>query len=296
MLLVKIFCEIDDFSKQFHEQFKKNFLTDGKELRNRSFIMTSSEIMTIAIYFHFSGYKTFKDYYEKSVLIHLNSEFPNLVSYNRFLELRKNITIPLAIFAQLQAQLAECTGVSFIDSFSLKVSHQRRIYSHKVFKGIAQRGKTSVGWFYGFKLHVVINHFGEIISFYITPGNVSDNNEKVLNKLTQKLFGKLYGDKGYILRAEIFEKLYLKGVHLVTKLRKNMKNKLILLEDKIGLKKRGVIESVGAILKEDLSLEHSRHRSVFGFMTHVVSTLVAYSFRDKKPQIATATTEIAKIC
>ena len=102
--------------------------------------------------------------------------------------------------------------------------------------------------------------------------------------------------KGYIVRPEVFEKLYLKGVHLVTKLRKNMKNKLISLEDKIGLKKRGAIESVGAILKEDLSLEHSRHRSVFGFMTHIVSTLVAYSFRDKKPQIATTGKTIAKIC
>ena len=211
MLLVKIFCEIDDFSKQFEQQFKNNFLTDGKKLRDRSFLMKPSEVMTIAIYFHFSGYKTFKDYYEKSVLVHLKSEFPNLVSYNRFLELRKNIAIPLTIFSQLQARLAECTGVSFIDSFSLKVSHQRRIYSHKVFKGIAQRGKTSVGWFYGFKLHIIINHVGEIISFYITSGNVSDNNEKVLNKLTQKLFGKLYGDKGYIVRPEIFEKLYLKG-------------------------------------------------------------------------------------
>lgn len=296
MLLVKIFCETDDFCKLFKKQFQKTFLTDGKKLRNRPFIMNPSEIMTIAIYFHFSGYKTFKDYYEKHVLIHLKSEFPNLVSYNRFLELRKNIALPLAIFAQLQAQLATCTGASFIDSFCLEVSHQRRIYSHKVFKGIAQRGKTSVGWFYGFKLHIIINHVGEIISFYITPGNISDNNEKVLNKLTQKLFGKLYGDKGYIVRPEVFEKLYLKGVHLITKLRKNMKNKLISLEDKIGLKKRGVIESVGAILKEDLSLEHSRHRSVFGFMTHVISTLVAYSFRDKKPQIATTATTIAKIC
>jgi hypothetical protein len=258
--------------------------------------MNPSEIMTIAIYFHFSGYKTFKDYYEKFVLVYLKSEFPNLVSYNRFLELRKNIAMPLAIFAQLQAQLVKCTGVSFIDSFCLKVSHQRRIHSHKVFKGIAQRGKTSVGWFYGFKLHIIINHVGEIISFYITPGNISDNNEKVLDKLTRKLFGKLYGDKGYIVRPEIFEKLYLKGVYLITKLRKNMKNKLISLEDKIGLKKRGAIESVGAILKEDLSLEHSRHRSVFGFMTHVIATLVAYSFRDKKPQIATTAKAIAKIC
>lgn len=200
------------------------------------------------------------------------------------------------MFLQLQARSNKCTGISFIDSFSLEVCHQRRIHSHKVFKNIAQRGKTSVGWFYGFKLHIIINHIGEIIAFYITPGNVSDNNETVLTKLTEKLFGKLCGDTGYIVNAKTFEKLYLKAVHLITKLRKNMKNKLMLLEDKIGLKKRGVIESVGAILKEDLSLEHSRHRSIFGFISHIISTLVAYAFRDKKPQIVNPKKLIAASC
>jgi len=258
--------------------------------------MKLSEIMTIAIYYHYSGYKTFKEYYEKHVMVYLKSEFPNLASYNRFLELRNNISLPLIMFAKLRPLLANCTGRSYIDSFSLAVSHPRRIGSHKVFKGLAQRGKTSVGWFYGFKLHIVISHVGEIIAFYITPGNVSDNNEKVLLTLTKKLFGKLYGDKGYIINKELFEKLFLKGIHLVTKLRKNMKNKLMPLEDKLGLRSRGTIESVGSILKEGMCLEHSRHRSVLGFMCHVVSTVAAYSFREKKPKIATIIETAGLIC
>ena len=106
-----------------------------------------------------------------------------------------------------------------------------------------------MGWFYGFKLHLVINHQGEVVAFCITPGNIADNNEGVLLKLTKKLFGKLFGDRGYLINEEFFKKLYSNGVYLVTKIRKNMSNRLVELKDKLLLRKRGVIESVGNILK-----------------------------------------------
>ena len=202
--------------------------------------------------------------------------------------------LPLIVFFQLNG-LKKCTGISFIDSFSLKVSHNRRISSHKTFKKYAKRGKTSVGWFYGFKLHLVINDLGEIIAFCITPGNVADNNKKVLLTLTKDLIGKLIGDKGYIVNPELFKKLFSDGVHLVTKLKKNMKNQLMPLEDKLLLKRRGIIETVGGIMKEDLSLEHTRHRSVWGFLENIISTLIAYSFRKQKPSIAAATEGFALI-
>ena len=293
-MLTKIFCEIDGFCKDFEKQFDKNFLTSGEKLRKRTFNLTLSEIITISIYYHHSGYKTFKDYYEKHVLVYMNNDFKKLVSYNRFLELRKNVFIPLIAFIQLNA-MKKCTGISFIDSFALSVSHPRRIYSHKTFKNLASRGKTSVGWFYGFKLHLVINHMGEIIAFYITPGNIADNNERVLIKLTKKLFGKLFGDRGYLINENLFRKLYTNGVQMITKIRKNMANKLMPLEDKILLRKRGIIESVGGILKESLSLEHSRHRSILGFLGHVMLTIIAYSFRENKPAIATNSTATAMI-
>ena len=284
MLLTTIFYEIDDFCKAFEKQFKLRLLTDGAGKRNRKFSLQLSELMTILVFYHLSGYKTFKDYYVKHVLVHMKSDFPQLVSYNRFIELKKKALLPLLIFMQLKS-LKSCSGISFIDSFSLAVCHNRRIYSHKTLKGLAQRGKTSVGWFYGFKLHLVINHLGEASSCYITAGNVSDNSEIVLIELTKKLYGKLFGDKGYIVNRELFEKLFIKGLQIITKLRKNMKNKLLLLEDKLLLQKRGLIESVGGILKESLSLEHSRHRSILGFFIHIIATLVAYGFREKKPSI-----------
>jgi len=284
MLLITIFCHIDDFCKDFENQFKRNLLTDGSNKRNRSFKLSLSEIMTIMIFYHQSGYKTFKDYYEKEVLGHMKTDFNGLVSYNRFLELRQKAFLPLLIYSQL-ASLGRPTGISFIDSFSLAVCHNRRISSNKVFKGIAQRGKTSVGWFYGFKVHLIINHLGEIISFYITPGNVADSNESVLIKLTKDLFGKIFGDRGYLVGNKLFQQLYKNGIHLITKIRKNMKSKLMPLEDKLLLKKRGLVETVGGVLKEGLSMEHSRHRSPLGFFGYIVSTLIAYGFRKNKPSI-----------
>jgi hypothetical protein len=284
MQLTEIFYEIDEFCKQFEKQAEKRFLSDGQNKRNRSFQLTLSEVMTIMVCYHESGYKTFKNFYEKHVLVYMKADFHPLVSYNRFLELRQNALTPLLIFLQLNA-IRPCTGISYIDSFPLKACHVKRSYSHKTFKGLAQKGKTSVGWFYGFKLHLLINHLGEIVSFCITPGNVSDNNENVLIKLTKKVFGKLFGDRGYLTNEDLFKKLYSKGVHLFTRIRKNMKNKLLSMQDKRLLRKRGIIESVGSLLKESESLEHTRHRSLSGFFAHVIATLVAYNFRKKKPSI-----------
>jgi hypothetical protein len=283
MYLVEIFCAADDFCKQFERNQK--LLTNGSGKRNRAFSLSLPEILTILIYFHSSGYKTFKEYYEKHVLVNMKSDFSGQVSYNRFIELKQKALMPLMLFAHHRVGATKCTGISFIDSFPLKVCHNRRIHSHKTFKGLAQRGKTSVDWFFGFKLHVVINHMGEMISFQITTGNVNDCNRDILMKLLKNVFGKIFGDKGYVTAPEVFEKLYRQGKHLITKIKKNMKNKIMIMQDKKMLKKRGVIESVGNILKAALSLEHSRHRSAYGFFGHVFSTIIAYNMREKKPSI-----------
>lgn len=282
MKLTTIFYYTDEFCKQFEKEFNTHVLSEGNGKRARKQSLILSEVMTIASYYHCSGYKTFKDYYTKSA--ELKSAFPTMPSYNRFIELQQKACMPLAIFAKLQSS-AECNGFSFIDSFPLRVSHEKRVYSHKTFRGLAAKGKTSTGWFYGFKLHVVINTKGEIIDFEITAGNVSDNNAPVIEKLMQKVHGKVYGDKGYLLNENLFQKLYSGGVHVVTKIRKNMKNKLMDLGDKILLKKRGLIESVGAVFKEDLDIEHSRYRAPITLFINVFTALIAYSFQAKKPTI-----------
>lgn len=191
--------------------------------------------------------------------------------------------------------LGKTTGISFIDSTTLDVCHNRRIDSHKVFDGIAERGKSSTGWFYGFKLHITTNEYGEILSFYITPGNVDDRNIDLIEKLTKNLFGKLFGDKGY-LSQPVFTRLYEKGITLITKVRKNMKNKLMNIEDKLLLRKRAIIESVNDFLKNICQIEHTRHRSFINFLVNVVSGVAAYSFFQKKPSINNINTkEIAAL-
>lgn len=282
MDLTTIFYYADEFCKLFEKTFEEYSLSNGRNIRKRKSLLRLSEVVTIVLNYQISGYKTFKDYYIKCV--ELRGAFRKLPSYNRLVELQQKIALPLVLFLKLRG-LGSCDGNSFIDSFSLSVSHPKRIYSHKTFKGLAARGKTSVGWFYGFKVHIIINGNGEVLDFLITPGNIADNNSEVIEKITENVHGKIYGDKGYICNPQLFQSLYERGVHIVTKLKKNMKNKLMSLADKIMLKKRGVIESVGAVFKEDLNIEHSRYRSPLSLLVNICSSLMAYSFRSKKPSI-----------
>ena len=195
--------------------------------------------------------------------------------------------LPLSVFVPYICSKTSCTGISFVDSTTLDVCDSHRIQQHKVFVGIAKRGKSSTGWFYGFKLHLVIHDRGEILSFCLTPGNVDDRNQKVMSHLTKDLFGKLFADKGYICK-KLFEDLLKQGVEFITKQKKNAKNSWMLrLSDRLLLRKRAVIESVNDFLKNSCQIEHSRHRSCCNFVVNLVAGLCAYSFLPKKPSIYT---------
>lgn len=253
--------------------------------------LSQSEIMTIIIFFHHSRMRTFKDYYIVYIKGSLQKAFPKAPSYHRFVEIMAQALMSLYIFLTY-CRLGVVTGISFVDSTSIKVCHNLRIRSNKVFKNVAARGKTSVGWFYGFKLHIIINEIGEIIAFDITPGNCDDRNQRTMDKLTKNLHGKLFGDKGYI-SEKLFKRLYAKGVTLFTRVKKGMQNVLFGIKDMLLLKKRGVIESVNDILKSQCYIEHSRHRSPVNFLVHLIAGLIAYSFRAKKPSIKRKTAAVA---
>jgi len=278
--IVTLFCDIDDFCIIYEPQFNKRLLQDGSKKRIRKSKLILSEVMTITIWFHASGYRTFKDYYKKEVIPHLQWAFHDLVSYNRFVELMSQALLPLCCY--LLTKKGECSGVSFIDSMPITVCHNRRINSNKVFSDKAQRGKNSVDWFYGFKLHLIVNDQGELLAFRLTPGNVDDR--EPVPDIVKGIFGKLFGDKGYISQ-ELFDLLFGQGIQLVTKLKKNMKNKLMPLFDKLMLRKRAIIETINDQLKNISQIEHSRHRSVVNFLVNVVSALIAYSFKEKKPSL-----------
>ncbi len=281
MLLTEIFYHSDNFCKELDQHLKNNALNNTKPGPKQ--LLTKSEIMTIVIYFHHSKIRTFKDYYQLFIKQTLKTAFGKTPSYNRFIELISACSMPLYMFLSL-CRLGAITGTSFIDSTKLAVCLNLRISSNRVFKGVAARGKTSTGWFYGFKLHIIINEYGEIIAFDVTPGNCDDRNEKVMNNLTKNLFGRLFGDRGYI-SGKLFKRLYEKGIQLFTKSKKNMPNRLIGFEEKLLLNKRGLIESVNAILKTQHYIEHTRHRSKTNFFVNLIAGLIAYSFRDKKPTI-----------
>lgn len=284
-IILAIFCDVDEFCKGFEAYCKEHLLEANSEKKGffPKSSMALSEIMTIVILFHLSQYRTFKWYYKSYVSEQLRDCFPHLVSYNRFVELMRISLLPLTVY-MMKCRAGKCTGISFIDSTTLGVCHNRRIYSHKVFDGVAARGKSSTGWFYGFKLHLVINDMGEIITFCLTSGNVDDRNLSLIDHLSKDLFGKLFGDKGY-LSAKLFYHLFDKGIMLFTKLKKNMKNMLMDFSDKILLRKRAVIESVNDFLKNICQIEHSRHRSQLNFLVNLVSGLVAYSFLPNKPSL-----------
>lgn len=256
--------------------------TDLKQ-RNRKSTLSDSEVMTILILFHSGHYRDLKHYYINHVKKHMKSEFPQTVSYNRFVELQKKVVVKLAILLKMFC-LGKCTGISYIDSTPIRVCHIKREKQHKVFKGFAQKGQCSLGWFYGFKLHLIINDKGEILDFIITPGNIDDCKPLFDINLHKRIFGKLFGDKGYISK-DLFEQLFIDGVHLITKIKKNMKNSLMLLQDKIALRKRALTETVNDELKNICQVEHTRHRSFDNFVTNLLSVLIAYSFFDKKPSI-----------
>jgi hypothetical protein len=278
MNILALFCDIDDFCLLFEPLWRKRLLETRQ--RDRPSTLCLSEVMTIIVLFHASNYRNFKAYYTEQVMKHYLWAFPKLVSYNRFVELMPSALIPLCGY--LQGRKGQCSGISFIDSTSLKVCHNRRIHSHKVFAGCARRGKTSVDWFFGFKLHLVINDCGELLSLRLTPGNTDDR--RTVPELVKGLFGKLFGDKGYVSQP-LFKTLFEERVQLVTKLKKKMKNRLISLFDQIMLRKRAIIESVIDQLKNISQIEHSRHRSVANCLVNLVAGLIAYTYREKKPSL-----------
>jgi DDE family transposase len=281
MSVVELFCHVDDYCQQHGAVWRQPQLGSGVVQRQRARRLCASEIMTILILFHQSHYRTFKAFYTEYVWVHLRREFPGLVSYGRFVEFTP--TVLLLLCGYLKHCFGDCTGVSFIDATTLAVCDNRRIPQHRVFADLAARGKTSMGWFYGFKLHLIVNDRGEVLALALTPGNVDDRTP--VPDLAHELFGKLFGDKGYISQALAQQLREAFDLELITKLKKNMKNRLLPLADKILLRKRAIIETIIDQLKNISQIEHTRHRSFLNFLVNLVCGLIAYCLQPKKPSL-----------
>ena len=283
-MLVEIYVEIDDFCKANQEIIREWLQESGLVKKAHPSKLTLSEVMTILVHYHQSYYKNFKQYYLNYVQQDLRNDFPDLVSYNRFVELIPRALMPMCLFLNYRCSLSKRTGIYYIDSTRWEVCHPKRAHQHKVMLGFAQWGKTSMGWFYGLKYHLIINELGELINFYVSSGAKADNHAKTLFVLTQNLFGWLFGDKGYLLNKAKRAFLERDGdLKIFSKCRKNMAKQSMPLQASLWIKKRGLIETTIDLTKNDCEAVHTRHRSPINAFVNLFAALCAYSFRQRKP-------------
>ncbi len=280
--LVEDFCQFDDFCQAFGPHWEARRLRQGAQLakkRGPQAGLADSEIMTILVLYHSSRFRNFKAFYDGVVLTLLRSAFPKAPCYARFIALTHHVWVPLTVF--LLTRMGRRTGIYYIDSTPLPVCHPRRINRHRVFAGLAERGKTSIGWFFGFKLHLVFNHERQIVELQLTPGNVHDTTP--MEQLTRGLIGKLFGDKGYVGK-DLAHKLLRRGLVLMTRVRRNMKRLPVSFLDKALLNGRNIVETIIGHIKEFSSLRLPKHRSVFNAFTHLTAAIVAYQINPLTPQ------------
>src|SRR5215207_9509776 len=286
--IIELYCLVDDFVKRFQEMSSsKKFEYTKPRIRKKVFRTSLSEVLTILLLFHRSDYRTFKHFYLTQVKINLKDLFPQLVGYSRFVQLMSEAFFPMFCF--IKEHQGICQGPLFIDSTVLTACHVKRASSHKTFKEQAKWGKTTVGWFFGFKLHLVINTETEIVAFKLTSGNVDDR--KPVPEMLQGIQGKGFADRGYI-SEKLSNTLLKNGFQLFTKLKKNIKNKLISLVDKIMLRKRALIESVINLLKHSCQIEHHRHRSRWNFLSNLMAGVANYCLNPHKPRLFFSKQEI----
>src|SRR5919107_1566787 len=242
--IVEVFCEVDDFCQAFVPQWEASLLgTGGPAPRGPQPDLSTSEIITLLLVLHSSGFKHLKSFYHGFAEPLLRGSFPGMPCYEHSVALQKSVFVPLVVF--LHSHLGTRTGLYYIDSTALPVCDNHRISRHKVFADLAQRGKTSMGWFFGFKLHLVFNNRHEIVALKLTPGNVHDTTP--VPALTRELTGKLFGDKGYI--------------------------------------GRNMAETIIGHIKEFSSLNLSKHRSAINAFVHIIAAITAYQINPFKPKL-----------
>ena len=283
--LTEVFCEVDDFCQAFEAQRQAYLLGSGATPRGPQPGLAVSEIITLLLVLHSSRFKYLKNFYQGLALPLLRQCFPGMPCYEQFVAVQQRAFVPLMFF--LLSRLGKKTGIYYIDSTALPVCDNHRIQRHKTFAGLAARGKTSMGWFFGFKLHLVFNHLNQIVVCKLTPGQVHDT--QPVPQLTKHLLGKLFGDKGYIGK-QLAQKLLRRGLTLFTRVRKNMKSLPLALPDKLLLNARNMAETIIGSIKQFSSLNLPMHRQPLNAFLHLLAAITAYQINPIKPKFKLAPT------
>lgn len=279
----ELFCLIDDFCIQFKPIYLKSLKDSGVIKRCRNAFLELSEIIFLATWFHLSHCKSFKHFIGFVKFYH-HKDFKLLPSYQRINALVAQHANAITAFFEALLIKPQQGYIHFIDSTPLTVCKNTRIHRHRTFRSNAGRSKSSTGWFYGFKLHLIINQACEIVSALVTAGNVSDVNALFPLFQMHPIKGKLFGDRGYI--SNFYKELLdSKQCDLVTRSRSNMKQVILSDEDEHYMCQRNLIETVNSQLKDDLGIEHSRHRSWRGYIAHIYAALIAYQCVTIKAQV-----------
>ena len=283
--LTEVFCEVDDFCKAFEAQWQTYLLGSEAPPHGPQAGLAVSEIITLLLVLHSSGCKYLKHFYHDFATPLLRQSFPGMPCYEQFVTVQKRAFVPLMFF--LLSCLGKQTGIYYIDSTALPVCDNHRIYRHKTFAGLAARGKTSMGWFFGFKLHLVFNNLNGIVACKLTPGQVHDT--KPVAQLTKHLLGKLFGDKGYIGKRPAQE-LLRRGLTLFTRVRKNMKSLPLSIADKLLLNARNMAETIIGRIKQFSSLNLPKHRLPLNAFLHLAAAITAYQINPIQPKFRFSST------
>lgn len=279
----ELFCLIDDFCIQFKPIYFEALKESGVRQRSRQALLELSEVIFLAVWSHLSGFKTFKQFIVFIQLYHRKA-FKYLPCYARINALINQYADAIIAFFEAIRGKAKKDHIHFMDSTPLRVCKNMRISRHRTFKEKASRGKSSTGWFYGFKLHLMVNRACEIVSALVTTGKRADIQVAYPLFNMSKFQGKLFADRGYISKfhQQFSEK---QGCELITRTRSNMAAPPLRKEDEHYMCQRNLLETVNGQLKESFGLESSRHRSWRGYIAHIYATLIAYQCTATKPKV-----------
>lgn len=272
--IVEVYCFIDNFVKMIESK-------KAKSLVGRKSMLTKTDYITLAIFKQDHGIKTTKQLYE-FVRDYMQKDFLPLPSYQQFNHGIKSTFRYFVIIAWILTKMTRKKGARYhiVDSSPLPVCNNQYRFIAKLFKGFARSGKNLNGWFWGFKLHLIINHNMEIEAIRISGGSTSDI-DALNDDFIEGIKGWLIGDKGYIGQSKA-RQLAKKGLKLVTRSRKNMKKVPALPIHNYLLSKRQAIESTFSYLKHRLSVLNSYARSVEGFFVNVFSAIITYTLNITK--------------